>query len=116
MSRPQPDQTAIDPEVLLERAATQLGTVGALIAGRGSVAGAERLADATRRLFTMVDQLDGYAAGRAQMLRGAAEVALSYQNADPDPYGAAMAGLDEAPRRRAWRVLARLRGGVRHDA
>lgn len=121
MSRPQPEPAAtIDPEQLVSRAATQLGTVAGYMSD-GSPDSVYLLATATRRLAAVVAELDRYAAGRAEraeILRAAAEIALSHET-DPDPYGRAMAGLDEPPPRRSvWRRLRDhvVRGGGRRDA
>lgn len=120
MSRPQPDETVTtaDPEQLLAGIRSELETSRIFVGGRGSVTAAECLAMSTHRLVVLVGQLDGYAAARAEMLRSTAEIAMSHGDADPDPYGLAMAGLDEAPPRRGFlrRLADWLKGGGRRDA
>ncbi|GAB3224319.1 hypothetical protein GCM10027447_12810 [Glycomyces halotolerans] len=100
------------PEKLLEALDAQLDTVWAAMERRGTLAGAEALQKATSELVALSQSLDGYAATRAEMLTGTAEVALSHE-ADPDPYDTAMSGLDEAPKRRVRSLVARLFGGGR---
>lgn len=102
------DPHPVSVDELIGQIDAQLDTVWADAEKRGTPEGAESFRTSVQELVTLAQSLEGRANQHSEMLRSTAEAVLDSEARD---YGTAMAGLDEEPgRRRAWGLIARLRG------